>query len=275
METMLLTGATGDIGRELIRQALASGLRVYATVRKMEDEARFEPHPQLRFLTMTVDDRASVAAAFTELDRKLDGEQLKAVVHAAAITQTRTVEFLEPDILESTIKTNTFGTVYVLQESMPRLRGTGGRFIFAGSMLGLVSLPLVGTYAASKHAVEALLAAARRESRGQGFDIVSVRIGAVRSRMLTAYADYVSGGYEQLSREERDLYGELYRQNGVNAQKFDALASSVPAVARRLLSIVNTSRPRPCYSIGKDTRLMTALDRLLPVSWFDGLIGAR
>ena len=275
MDTILLTGATGDIGREVIRQALAAGLRVFATIRKAEDAEKFTRHQQLHFLTMSVDERLSVVKAFAELDRLLQGSRLKAVIHAAAISQSRTIEFVEPETVESTLRINTFGTVYVLQESIKRLRGSGGHFIFAGSMLGRVALPLVGIYAASKHAVEAVIATARLECRGQDLNLVIARIGAVRSRMLDAHTNAVTKGQHYLPPEILRLYSGMYGHNAVNAEKFGAMASNVPDVANALLRIVHQSRPKAYYSIGKDTRLMLFLDWLLPVSWLDRLIGGR
>ena len=71
MKTFLVTGATGYVGREIVRQLLTRGKEVTVL-------ARTPPDPGVAFIKADFTDRAG-------LDRALDGKRFDAVIHAASL----------------------------------------------------------------------------------------------------------------------------------------------------------------------------------------------
>ncbi|WP_455361622.1 NAD(P)-dependent oxidoreductase [Streptomyces sp. SYSU K21746] len=83
-------GATGGVGHEIVRQALASGHQVTAVVR---DPARLTvDDPALRVVTAGLDDPEALRPAVAGRDAVLSGVGARAIKHAGdATTCTRTI----------------------------------------------------------------------------------------------------------------------------------------------------------------------------------------
>ena len=269
---LLVTGANGDIGRCLVKLALARGTRVFATIRSEAHIASFDQHERLSFFMMHVDDPASVSAAFAQLDEHLQGEPLAAVVHCAAVETPACVEFLDPRELETTLRINTIGALSVMQHAMPRLRHSGGNLVLASSLWGFASGPAVGPYAASKWALEALINAARCETAAMGFSISAANIGAVKSRMLDHHVDAVEALLENGSDDFRSLYGACLERHAKSSRKFHSLASKAENVAEQLFAIASAQRPKASYAIGADAKLLRILNWAMPRGVMDKIL---
>jgi len=148
--TVLVTGANGDIALSVINEALAKGKQVFATVRNEAHINTFTENRNLQVFLMDMTDPESIKTGFEKLDTLLNGTPLDAVIHCAAIAFPRAVEMLPLDELEQLIKTNTFGTLSIMQASFPRLRKSHGNLVISSSVWGQVSGPMVGAYSAER-----------------------------------------------------------------------------------------------------------------------------
>ncbi len=83
--TIVILGASGGIGRQLVSQALGRGLVVRALVRDPE-HADFTPHPQLKVVRADVHDPASIAAAINPGDVLLSGLGVPSRAEAGTLT---------------------------------------------------------------------------------------------------------------------------------------------------------------------------------------------
>ena len=84
----------------------------------------------------------------------------------------------------------------------------------------------------------------------------------------------ITGANGDIGRVAAGFAGAAYAAHIENTKKFDALASTVDDVARKLIEIADDPSPARCYVIGKDARLISTLQRLLPVGIMDRLLGA-
>ena len=57
---------------------------------------------------------------------------------------------------------------------MLQRRETGGRIVNVSSLVGLISLPLIGAYSASKHALEAISDALRMELWNTNIKVITI-----------------------------------------------------------------------------------------------------
>lgn len=272
-KSLLVTGANGDIGRQVVEQALAEGRLVIAAIRDDAQRSRFKPHARLQFVLMHVDNPVWVKESFVKIDEILAGSLLDGVIHCAAIELAGTVEFLKPEDLERILRVNAVGTLSIIQQSLPRLRLSRGNLVIASSLWGRVSGPMVGAYAASKWAIEAIADALRRENHNADFGVSLANIGAVKSKMLTLHVDATLDMLKNATPEEQALYGSLYRSHGDMTVKFTKIAISPAKVAASLLRISGKTKPKARYAIGTDAKALCFLNWFLPTWMIDVLLG--
>ncbi len=89
-------------------------------------------------------------------------------VNVAATSVYAPFEETPLDEFRRVIDVNLMGYVHGARVALPHLRRTGGALIFISSVEGIVSLPLHSAYAASKHAIDGLVDAIRRELMAEG-----------------------------------------------------------------------------------------------------------
>ena len=82
---------------------------------------------------------------------------LFALVNNAGIGLPSVVEFADLDELRTVLEVNTIAPLRMIQACLPLLRQGGGRIVNISSMNGTIALPMVGSYSASKFALEALV----------------------------------------------------------------------------------------------------------------------
>ena len=173
MSRILITGASKGIGRATARELAVRGHEVVATAR---DVRTLDDLPVDTRLTLDVTDQASVdraVAAAGDLDALVSnaGETLRAPVESVPLAEA-----------ERLFQLNTLGALRVAQAVLPGLRARGGgRVLFVSSVLGRLTIPLSGAYAASKWALEALAETLAVEVGHFGISVTLLQPGRVSS----------------------------------------------------------------------------------------------
>jgi NAD(P)-dependent dehydrogenase (short-subunit alcohol dehydrogenase family) len=126
MKTILVTGASRGIGKEVARQLVAAGYFVFGGVRNKErigpDWADLPAGPgRLEAVTLDVTSDSSIAAAVDEVRSRVP--HLDALVNNAGILGTRPAPGQPWSLpaVRSVFDTNTFGAVAVTQAFLPLL----------------------------------------------------------------------------------------------------------------------------------------------------------
>ncbi len=273
MPSILITGAARGIGHELVTRAIARGDTVFAMVRKDADRSRFGAHTNLHVVLMDVADTASVENGFTEVDGLLAGRPLDAIVHSAAIAKPNVIEITTIEAFEQTLNTNTLGSLRVLKAAIPRLRGHNGRLVLLTSLWGKASGAMVGSYSASKHAIESLADTARRETAGMGLHIILVEPGVVKTEMLTTQATECAALVAAMTTQQKSLYGALYQRYANLTSSSGRTAISAAQCSAVIEKALRAPRPRTRYRAGLDAKIVCFLAWLLPDRWMDALMG--
>jgi NAD(P)-dependent dehydrogenase (short-subunit alcohol dehydrogenase family) len=273
MSSILITGATRGIGRELTSRAAARGDLVFAIVRKDADRGRFDGHANLHVVLMDVADSDSVESGFAEVDRLLAGRPLDAIINAAAISRPSAIEIAPVSEFEQILNTNALGSLRILKAAIPRLRGHGGRLILVTSLWGKTSGALLGAYCASKHAIESLADTARRETLGMNLHIILVEPGVVKTDMLSTQAPQTESLIGRMTASQESLYGSLYRRYAKLTQAAGGTAISTAQCAIEIEKALFATRPRTRYRVGRDAKIVCFLAWALPDTWMDALMG--
>lgn len=211
----LITGASRGFGMIWTRAALERGDSVAATVRDTSTltELRREFGERLLPLRLDVTDREGDFAAVNSAHDHFG--RLDIVVNNAGYGQFGFVEELSEDDIRLQMETNFFGAVWITQAALPHLRQQGnGHIIQVSSGAGLVALPDLGIYHASKFALEGFSEALAAEVKPFGIHVTLIEPGifatdwagssAKRPRTLSAYA----GLHEKFATATAKMLGE-------------------------------------------------------------------
>jgi NAD(P)-dependent dehydrogenase (short-subunit alcohol dehydrogenase family) len=273
--SVLVTGASSGIGRACALDLEAAGFRVFAGVRKASDgEAlRAASSGKVTPVILDVVDYASVQRAGQEVAGALGGAGLDGLVNNAGISVAGPLEYLPMELFDQQLKVNVSGQVAVTQAFLPLLRKARGRVVFISSESGRVVLPMLGAYAASKHALEAVADAFRRELRPSGVKVCVVEPGSIKSSIWDK-AKAGSTALRAAAPAAQAVYGrELAVLEALPAQA-ERLAAEPRVVTRAVLHALTARSPRIRYLVGPEARLLVTLHALTPSSVFDWCVAS-
>lgn len=264
---VLITGASSGIGEAAAIHLARAGFRVYAGARRVDrlkpleglGEGRIHP------LALDVTDPASIAAALAAI--AADGATLYGLVNNAGVSVTGPVEEVPLDEWRREFETNVFGLVAMSNAVMPQMRATGaGRIVNIGSVAGRIVSPFMGVYAASKHAVEAVSDAQRRE-----FGLHGVRVSLIRPGFInTPFGEQEQAGFEPYMAEGRPYARAVAAFKAWHAKGHPAGAAP-STVAERIHHALTAQRPHSRYTVPAKYIGPLLLRNLLPSAVVDRL----
>jgi len=236
---VLITGASSGIGEACAVRMRDRGWRVLAGVRRPGTAPEGTEEVQL-----DVTDPPAL-----ELDA-LDG-----LVDNAGIVHAGPLEFLPLETLREQLDVNVVGQLAVLQRALPALRRARGRVVLMGSISGLNALPLLGAYAMSKFALEAMADSLRVELAPWGIHVAIVEPGTIRTQIWTRERPAPPP-------EAAELYGERIEQLRAFAVERGTKGAPPSAVAEAVEHALVAPRPRTRYLVGGDAKLRARVQRL-------------
>ncbi|NMP27400.1 oxidoreductase [Rahnella sp. SAP-1] len=255
----LVTGASSGIGEASANKLLAAGYTVYGTSRRSTLPGA-HPFP---LLTLDVTDDASVEAAIDELLR-LEGQIDILVNNAGYGIAPAAAEESSIQQAKNIFDTNFLGIVRLTRAVVPHMRRQGrGRIINIGSILGIVPLPYVALYAASKHAVEGYSGALDHELRTQG-----IRVSVIEPAYMKTQFENNNIEPDAKLKEYDQIRAKLAKVVG----KAIAEAESPEVVADVVLKAAQTSRPKLRYTAGTLAGKLNFILRFAPASILDKVV---
>jgi NAD(P)-dependent dehydrogenase (short-subunit alcohol dehydrogenase family) len=268
--SVVVTGASSGIGRAIALELSRKGFRVFASVRKPGDaEAlRTESDGAIEPIELDLEHAHSIVDAQQVVERALGGDGLDALVNNAGISVTGPLELIPIETLDRQLRVNVTAQVAVTQAFLPLLRKTGGRIVFMGSETGRMTPPLMGPYAASKHALEAVADAFRRELYPTGIRVTILEPGSVRSEIWRK-ADEHNAARAANDPRMRELYGREADVLQTMPSQIVRFALRPERVARLTRRVLNARWPRARYVMGLDARFLIAFYNWLPTRFTD------
>jgi NAD(P)-dependent dehydrogenase (short-subunit alcohol dehydrogenase family) len=270
---VLVTGASSGIGSACALKLDQAGYRVFAGVRLESDAQRLrqQASPLLTPVLLDVTDKALIAAAVSQVEEAVNDAGLVGLVNNAGIAVPAPLEVIPLAELRRQFEVNVIGQVAVTQAMLPLLRTARGRIINIGSVASRMTFPFAGALSASKSALEALNAALRMELSPWGIHVILITPATVR----TPGGDKLQHDSEEILRtipeEDAKRYATPLRAYVEAFSKQEATGSPPEVVADAILRALVEKTPRTEYPVGRGSRLLPLLARLLPTRVLDGL----
>jgi NAD(P)-dependent dehydrogenase (short-subunit alcohol dehydrogenase family) len=262
----LVTGASTGIGEACAARLDRAGWRVFAGVRRDADAARLKSQLSERSRPVIVDvtDTASIAGAVADIAAMLQDEGLAGLVNNAGIAVAGPLEFLPLEEFRRQFEVNVTGQLAVTQACLPLLRRSRGRVVFMGSIAGRVTLPLLGPYSASKHAVEALGDALRVELQPWGMHVSIVEPGSIATPIWRKGDEAAAQGSSRFPPAAEELYKAA--SHAMRKAAADAARRGVPPdrVAVVVEHALTSAAPRTRYLVGADAKLRARIGAFVP-----------
>ncbi|KUP90969.1 SDR family NAD(P)-dependent oxidoreductase [Tritonibacter horizontis] len=270
-KSILITGCASGIGHACALHMRAAGWRVFASCRRAADCARMH---ELGFDSPRIDytDADSIQSGLAEVLASTGGT-LDALFNNGAYGLPGAVEDLPTAGLREIFETNFFGWHELTRQVIPVMRAQGhGRIVQNSSVLGLVTYPWRGAYAATKFALEGLSDTLRLELTGSGIHVILIEPGPVTSKIrensiphFETHIDWKSSPLRALY--EAKLLKRLYQSSGP-----DAFELPPSAVAQKLARALTAKRPRARYYVTTPTYIAGTLRRILTTRAIDRIL---
>jgi short-subunit dehydrogenase len=183
-QTIVITGASGGIGRAIALALAEQGATVCLSGRNQErlNAVAAQVSGKKAFcypadLTMEEELQAAVEAILAE------NQRIDALIHCAAIIVMAPVARALAEDFDRQFKANVLAPFRLTQLLLPSLTETQGQIVFANSTAGLNAGPNLSQYAATKHALKALADSLRGECNAAGVRVCSLFLGDTATPM--------------------------------------------------------------------------------------------
>jgi len=271
MKSIVITGVSTGIGYEIAKMMVGRGWRVYGSVRKETDADRLQAEFGETFtpLLFDVTDEAAIATAVGQIP-----PPLTALINNAGIAEPAPLMHMKLDVFRRHLEINVTGALAVTQACLPLLGAQlswphpPGRIINISSVSGRIVYPFMGAYAASKHALEAMSDALRRELLLYGIEVILIEPGTVKTPIIGKFAE------QEENYMETD-YGRVLQPLAAQVEKREQSALPVERVTAVLLEALESEHPHTRYPIPRKKITGWLLPRWLPDRWFDRLVARQ
>lgn len=258
-KTALITGASGGIGKAAALALMKAGYRVIGTSRSAQPA---EVRDGIRMIACDVTSDESVASAVALAHAELGHIDL--LVNNAGFGVTGAAEESSMAQVRSLFETNVHGVVRVTNAVLPIMRAQrGGRILNVGSAGGVIPMPYMAYYSATKYALEGYSESLDHEVREFGVRVAVIEPAATKTSFesSTVQADKPLPIYDP----SRAKYLRAFEHSM-------AAADTAESVAGTIVLAANDKTPRLRYPSGKVAKQVAFARRFLPRSLFDKIL---
>ncbi|HSA65995.1 MAG TPA: SDR family oxidoreductase [Nitrospira sp.] len=263
---VLITGASTGIGAACAIGCAERGMIVFAGVRDLKacDALQARAGDAIIPLELEVTDVDSIKRAAEVVAHRVGDAGLYGLVNNAGIAIGSPLELIPIAQLRRQLEINVIGQIAVTQAMLPLLRRARGRIVNMGSIAGRGTIPMMGPYSASKHALEALTDALRLELYPWGIEVSIIEPGAIATPIWDKSLRISLDVEAEMSAEGKKLYGAAAQR--IREAVGHAAARAIPAdaVGKAVLHALTAKQPKTRYLVGRDAKLRAVMLRWLP-----------
>lgn len=239
-KTILITGASKGFGKIWTEAFLEQGYQVAATARNIEplNDLVSKYGDAILPFSLDVNNREDAFAAVKKVHQHFG--KIDVLINNAGYALFGAIEEASEQEARDQFQTNFFGALWMTQAVLPIMRAQkSGHIIQTSSILGLVTLPFVGLYNASKFAIEGFSESLASEVKDFGINITLVEPNG-----------YASDIWKNESHSQGiaayDPIKKIASESGATGS-----FGQIEATAGALVKLVNTSNPPLRLLLGK------------------------
>ena len=283
-KSVIITGASSGIGKHTAVKLLESGYQVFGLARRYDKLAAILSSEKLckeikKDLYIPIQFDITNPETFDDVIKdiisKTKENTIYGLVNNAGYVEPGAVEDIMMNNLREQLETNFFGLVGFTKKVLPfmmlqRNGGVGGRIVNVSSLAGLISLPLIGSYSAAKHALEAISDALRMELWDTNIKIITINPGVIETNIY----DVLKAKVDDIIANNKDSrFTSSYRKYFIK-KNYSGLKPSV--VANVIYNAISSPNPKQKYVVGSTKeKLAVRLKPFIPDSLFYPLISKQ
>ncbi len=266
---ILVTGCSSGVGfalAELLysqsqyRVVITSRLKSIAKLKeRFQESSRF----WIRELDVTSD--LSRSLIIKEIAEKWDSVDI--LINNAGISYRSVFEHMTETDEQLQMNTNYLGPASLIRMVIPKMREKGrGKIISVSSVSGMLAMPTMASYSASKYALEGMSEALWYETKPLGINVSLIQPGFIKSKSFKnvyyTKESHPRNGFD-------GIYGDYYASMTPFVEKLMNLSITCPAsIAKLTLQVIQTENPPLWIPATIDATLFYYLRRLIPRRFF-------
>jgi NAD(P)-dependent dehydrogenase (short-subunit alcohol dehydrogenase family) len=249
MKTVLITGASRGIGLATATLLAQHGYKVFGTSRQPQSTTL----KGFTLLELDVRDQSSVQHCVEAVIAQTGN--IDVLMNNAGHSLSGAVEEATPEDARQLFETNFFGVIRMTNAVVPHMRqARTGHIINISSLAGIIGVPYLGLYAASKHALEGYSTSLRYELQQFSISVSLIQPGDIQTGIIAVAPSNPVTAYDGI-RERVTAIHDSNVGNGPPPEK----------VARAILKAIQSPRPRLHYLVTSGQEFgVPWMKRLLP-----------
>jgi short-subunit dehydrogenase len=281
-KSIIVTGASSGIGRDTVIKLVESGYQVFGLARSYNklalNLANSSSGPSSREIGLYIPIEFDITKPkiFDDIISKITSEtkedMIYGLVNNAGYVEPGSIEDITTGDLRLQFETNFFGLVDFTKKVLPLMlhrRETAGRIVNVSSLVGLISLPLIGAYSASKHALEAISDALRMELWNANIKVITINPGVIETGIYETLRQKINNIRNNDDSRFISAYDKYFTKSD-----FKGLKSTV--VANVIHSAITLQNPKDRYIIGsRKEKLAVKLRPFINDRLFYSLVAKR
>jgi short-subunit dehydrogenase len=290
-KAIVVTGASSGIGRATAIKLVQSGYQVFGLARRYDKLS--EIFSLLDSLSTDYDEELFIPIQFDiaksgtfektikDIILKAKDNTIYGLVNNAGYVEPGALEDITMNTLRNQFEINFFGLVGFTKEILPIMmkgnragKGTGARIVNISSLAGLISLPLIGSYSATKHALEAVSDSLRMELWNTNIKIITINPGVIETHIydvLKTKIGCMTGQNKDNNLESRFIaaYNKYFTKQNYKGLKANVVADTV-------CKAISSPNPKQRYIIGSTKeKLAIRLRPIIPDRLFYSLVAKQ
>lgn len=263
---VLVTGCSSGIGLALARMLYACDeYRVVVTARKNSltklSEETFKDNDRFLVRPLDVTEETDRARLIDEINSRWGGVNI--LINNAGISYRAVVEHMTEEEEKHQLLVNYIGPMEMIRLVLPYMRSLGrGKIINVSSVSGMLAMPTMSSYSASKFALEGGTEALWYELRPLGIDVSLIQPGFIQS---SSFRNVYYSKKASLCDLKTGEYCDYYAHMAPFVERMMNRSLTKPEhVARKILSVIKTEKPQLRIPATPDAIVFYYLRRIFP-----------
>lgn len=271
--TIFATGCSSGIGLAIAQRLIKTSHRIVLTAREQSllrlKDLGFTDSDRVMVRPLDVTNDAQRFELIEEVGWRWGGVDV--LINNAGISYRAVVEHMTDDEEIHQMETNFLGPMGLIRLVLPHMRKQKfGKIINISSVGGMMAMPTMSSYSASKFALEGASESLWYEVRPWNISVTLVQPGFVRSESFrNVYYSKKSGSYQS----HNDEYFRYYSAMAPFVERLMKHSNtSADDIACQVMKIISTKKPPLRWQATFDAWVFNMLRRILPRSLYHQIL---